>query len=710
MRIKSVLGACAVTAVGAAVALAVLPQQGGVVDLLSQSNLRIDGAAPRDAAGFAVAAAGDVNGDGRGDVILGAPDARNNARDYSGSTYVIFGQPVPTNVDLVNLGAAGFRIDGSDGFDNSGRSVAGIGDINGDGRAEIAIGAPGADNGVLANAGAVYVIFGSATPTKVDARTLGAAGFRIIGDEDGGQLGTSVAAAGDVNGDGRPDLVIGAPGRNVNGNNSGAAYVIYGQAAPTSIDLVNPLGGAGLRIAGQTANDEAGSAVSGAGDTNGDGRADVIVGAPGADNNARNNSGSAYVVYGQAAPADVNLALPLGAAGFRIDGPTSNDDAGESVGDAGDVNLDGRGDVVVGAPFAGNGGTAYVIFGQPGAQANVDLANIGSVGYRIDGALNGDHTGVSVDGVGDVNADGRPDVVVGADDSDSNLRNLSGTAHVVFGQATVNPVSLAALATSGYRADGAAVEDHAGRRVSAAGDVNGDGRPDVLIGAEQADNNDRFDSGSVYLLFGYGPPQVAYGPIAGTVEEPLIAVGPTIARTGPATFAIVPPLRKGLTLDPTTGVIAGNSTIGGSTNHTVTMTDLVGPVSTAITVRLNRCDVLRRGTKRANVLRGTAASEQMLGLGGNDQILGNNGQDCMFGGAGNDVLAGGRGNDTLNGGDGNDTLIPGPGADVIIGGAGNDTVNARDKVIETIRCGAGVDTATVDRKDVTIGCEVVRRS
>ncbi len=153
MRIKSVLGACAVTAVGAAVALAVLPQQGGVVDLLSQSNLRIDGAAPRDAAGFAVAAAGDVNGDGRGDVILGAPDARNNARDYSGSTYVIFGQPVPTNVDLVNLGAAGFRIDGSDGFDNSGRSVAGIGDINGDGRAEIAIGAPGTDNGVLANAG-----------------------------------------------------------------------------------------------------------------------------------------------------------------------------------------------------------------------------------------------------------------------------------------------------------------------------------------------------------------------------------------------------------------------------------------------------------------------------------------------------------------------------------------------------------------------------
>jgi Ca2+-binding RTX toxin-like protein len=281
---------------------------------------------------------------------------------------------------------------------------------------------------------------------------------------------------------------------------------------------------------------------------------------------------------------------------------------------------------------------------------------------------------------------------------------------VVFGQATVTPVSLAALATGGYRADGAAIEDHAAHAVAAAGDINGDGRPDVLIGAEHADNNDRFDSGSVYLLFGYGPPQVAYPPIAGTVEEPLIAVGPTIARTGPATFAIAPPLRKGLTFDTATGVIAGMTTVGGSTNHTVTMTDLVGAAQTAFTVRLNRCDVVRRGTKRANVLRGTAASEQMLGLGGNDRILGNNGQDCIFGGAGNDILAGGRGNDTLNGGGGNDTLIPGPGADVIIGGAGNDTVNARDKVRETIRCGAGVDTATVDRKDVTIGCELVRRS
>ena len=399
---------------------------------------------------------------------------------------------------------------------------------------------------------------------------------------------------------------------------------------------------------------------------------------------------------------------PLGAAGFRIDGPTSNDAAGQSVADAGDVNLDGRGDVIVGAPFAGNGGAAYVVFGQA-APADVPLLTLGTAGYRIDSALNGDHTGVSVDGVGDVNADGRPDVIVGADDADTNLRNLSGSSHVVFGKATTTPVSLSALAGGGFRIDGAAIEDHSGRVVSAAGDINGDGRPDILVGAEHADNNDRSDSGSAYVIFGYGPPQVAYGPIGGTVEENLIPVGPTIARTGPAAFTIAPPLRTGLVLDPATGVISGTTTIGGQTTHTVTMTDLAGAATTTIIVRQNRCDVVRRGTSKANTLRGTNASDQLIGLGGNDRLLGGGGQDCLLGGAGNDNLVGAAGNDTLNGGEGNDILSPGPGADVIIGGGGNDTITARDKVRETIRCGGGIDTATVDRTDVTIGCEVVSR-
>jgi len=704
VKARSAFLACVVAAAGAAVAAAVLPQQNGTVDLLTQANVRLDGAAPQDFSASAVAA-GDVNGDGRSDVIIGAPDARNNSRGGSGSVYVVFGQPAPTNVDLVNLGTAGFRIDGAGGGDQAGSAVA-AGDINGDGRADVIIGAPRTDTATLFDAGSVYVVFGSATPAKVDLASLGAGGFRIDGDENSAFLGSSVASAGDVNGDGRGDIVLGAPGRNANGNDSGAAYVIYGQAASASIDLLNPLGGAGYRILGPTPADEAGSSVSGAGDVNADGRADVIVGVPNAGNNGRAGSGSAYVIYGQPAPADVNLSAPFG--GYQIDGPTANDAAGLSVGDAGDVNGDARADVIVGAPFAGNGGFAYVIFGQP-APANVDLLNVGAAGFRIDGALSGDRAGIRVDGVGDVNADGRPDVIVGADDSDTNLRNLSGSAHVVYGKASTTNVSLSALASGGYRIDGAATDDHAGSAVGAAGDINGDGRPDVIVGAADANNNDRFDSGSAYVVFGFGPPQVAYGPIGGTVEQALIPVGPTIARTGPAAFAISPPLRRGLALDAATGTIFGRSTVAGASTHTVTMTDLVGQAQTTIIVRLNRCDVVRRGNNRANTIRGSSASEQIIGLRGHDRLFGNGGQDCLLGGPGNDVLNGGPGNDTLTGGLGNDTLNPGAGADVINGGVGNDKINARDRVRETIRCGTGVDTATVDRTDVAIGCEVTIR-
>jgi Ca2+-binding RTX toxin-like protein len=280
---------------------------------------------------------------------------------------------------------------------------------------------------------------------------------------------------------------------------------------------------------------------------------------------------------------------------------------------------------------------------------------------------------------------------------------------VVYGKPSTTNVSLSALASGGYRIDGAATDDHAGSAVGAAGDINGDGRPDVIVGAADANNNDRFDSGSAYVVFGFGPPQVAYGPIAGTVEQAIIPVRPTIARTGPAAFAINPPLRKGLALDAATGTIFGRSTVAGSSSHTVTMTDLVGQAQTTIIVRLNRCDVVRRGNNRANTIRGSSASEQIIGLRGHDRLFGNGGQDCLLGGPGNDTLNGGPGNDTLTGGLGNDTLNPGAGADVINGGAGNDRINARDRVRETIRCGTGVDNATVDRTDVAIGCEVTIR-
>jgi hypothetical protein len=234
-----------------------------------------------------------------------------------------------------------------------------------------------------------------------------------------------------VNGDGRSDVLVGVQ--------SGPSYVVFGKPDTATVDLT-ALGGRGFVIDG-----EAGDPVAAAGDVNADGLQDVIVGAPYAANNGREESGSAYVVFGTRAPTDVDIG-DLGTRGFRIDGAAAGDHAGTSIAAAGDVNGDGRRDLVVGAPQTdnsgrSNAGSAYVLFG-PFSGANVDLAALGDRGFRIDGAAVGDRTGDSVAGPGDVNGDGRSDVVVGADYADSNGRVDSGSAYVVFGKPSTSTVVL----------------------------------------------------------------------------------------------------------------------------------------------------------------------------------------------------------------------------------------------------------------------------
>ena len=408
------------------------------VDLLTQANITLDGAAENDRSGSSVAGAGDVNGDGKADVIIGAPRADPNGSN-SGSSYVVYGSGTPTDIDLNYLGAAGFRIDGAAANDRSGSSVAGAGDVNGDGKADVIIGAPNADNNSRTNSGSSYVVYGSATPTDIDLlNPLGVAGFRIDGAAADDNSGSSVAGAGDVNGDGKADVIIGAWSAGNNGRDgSGSSYVVYGSAAPTNIDLFNSLGVAGFRIDGAAADDRSGASVAGAGDVNGDGKADVIIGAPTAGNNGRTNSGSSYVVYGSASPTTVDL-NSLGAAGFRIDGAAEYNFSGSLVAGAGDVNGDGKADVIIGAPDASNNGrdnsgSSYVVYGSA-TPTDIDLLNpLGAAGFRIDGAAANDRSGSSVAGAGDVNGDGGADVIIGAPLADNNGRNNSGSSYVVYG-------------------------------------------------------------------------------------------------------------------------------------------------------------------------------------------------------------------------------------------------------------------------------------
>ncbi|HET9322326.1 MAG TPA: integrin alpha [Gaiellaceae bacterium] len=507
-----------------------LPQRTRSVDFLQRGNLiRIDGAAEGDNAGVSVAGAGDVNGDGRADVVVGAHFADNNSRADSGSASIVFGRATPRTVDLARLGQAGIRIDGAAAGDLAGWSVAGAGDVNADGRADVLVGARGADTNDRAGSGSAYVVFGRAAPGVVDLAALGPAGFRIDGAAAGDEAGGSVAGAGDLNGDGRADVLVGARLAGNNGREfSGSAYVVFGRAAPKTVDLAALGQQEGFRIDGAAADDLAGHSVAAAGDVNGDGRGDTLVGTRYARNNGREFSGSAYIVFGRAAPQNVDLAA-LGQAGFRIDGAAAGDFAAGSVADAGDMNGDGRADVLVGARGADNNGrlgsgSAYVVFGKA-TPGTIDLTALGSAGFRIDGAASSDRAGYSVAGAGDPNGDGRADVLVGAHYARNNGRRFSGSAYLVFGKATPGNLDLAALGPGGFRIDGAAVGDGVGWSVSGAGDVNADGRADVLAGAPDADNNGRLDSGSAYVVFGKAGP--------GTVDLDITAPALRVAVRSP---------------------------------------------------------------------------------------------------------------------------------------------------------------------------------
>jgi hypothetical protein len=568
-----------------------LPQQLGHVELASQANVVIEGAGASDGAGDSVAGAGDVNGDGLDDVVVGAPGARNNGRTNSGSAYVVFGRETPGEVDLAALGAGGFRIDGAAVNDRAGYAVAGVGDMNGDGRADVLVGAHAADPGGRSNAGSAYVVYGKPTAAPVDLAALGSQGFRIDGATPTERAGWAVAAAGDANGDGRPDVLVGAAFADNNGRqSSGSAYVVFGRATTTTVDLA-ALGDQGFRIDGAAPQDFTAEAIAEAGDLNGDGLGDVLVGATFADPSGRPNAGSAYVVYGKRTAEPVDLAR-LGSQGFRIDGAAPGDGAGAAVA-AGDLDADGRTDLVVGSVFAdANGrqgsGSAHVVLAP---QTRVDLAAVGDDVLRIDGAAPLDFAGGSLAAPGDVNGDARADLLLGAVLADGEDTD-SGSAYVVQLTGSTAAVDLAALGGRGFRMDGAGVGDRAGESVSAAGDVNGDGRPDVLVGAPQSAAAGRVGSGSAYVVYGFGAPELRYAPLVATAGRALKPRGPTLLRrTGPARFSISDRLPAGLRFDRATGFVSGTPvTFARRTVYTVTLRDLTGSIRAplAISVRDTR--------------------------------------------------------------------------------------------------------------------------
>lgn len=483
---------------------AVLLVAGSLIDVARAGTMAIDLRSEYDVRIWSARAAhavGDVNGDDIPDLYVRGPWGR----------WVVFGQrPMSRRIKLRTFDGPGFEILGMRVWAAS-EDVAAAGDVNGDGLDDIIFGRGDADNNWRSGSGSAYVVFGKTDSDPVDLDSFngilpGDAGFRIDGAAGGHRAGESVAGLGDVNGDRLDDVVVGAPP-------AGAAYAVFGKTDTKPVDLSSigswEAGTRGFRISTNAPRDDEGLAVAGAGDVNGDEIPDIVVGI----RVRPKTSGDAYVVFGKSDGSPVNTREP-GGWGFKIEGFYRRSHTGFAVTAADDVNGDGLDDVLVSAPVlnAMKAGSVYVVFGKTDTQT-VDLAEVAAgscCGFGIHGPSPHEEffrpplTGLTVDGIGDINGDGLDDVVVDAPYASFNGRYLSGSVFVVHGKKGFRTIELEQIGNRGFRVDGDVYDKLS--HVGGLGDFDGDGVPDIVMAAEgmpgERDRLGRDAAGAAYILYG----------------------------------------------------------------------------------------------------------------------------------------------------------------------------------------------------------------
>ncbi|MBN4006631.1 tandem-95 repeat protein [Nostoc sp. LPT] len=710
-------------------------------DLNGSNGFVIKGINQRDRSGISVSSAGDFNGDGFDDVIIGALGA--------GQSYVVFGKSsgFVANLKLSDLnGSNGFAINGSGGF-----SVSNAGDINGDGFDDVIIGAAFASDN--------YVVFGrsSGFGTSFDISTLnGSNGFAIEGIEYDRSI--SVSSAGDINGDGFDDVIIKTP-------TAAKSYVVFGSNSgfKASLDLSTLNGSNGFVIQGiNPFNEQSNSFVSDAGDINGDGFDDLIIGASSASANGKTYAGQSYVVFGKSSAfaASFNLSDLNGSNGFAINGTDAFKRLGFSVSSAGDINGDGFDDLIIGAGtrgvFGNFIGNSYVVFGSSsGFGASLNLFDLnGNNGFAINSISN--DSGFSVSSAGDFNGDGFDDLIIGAPSAFANGKSYAGQSYVVFGKSSGFAASfnLSTLnGSNGLAINGIDEADLTGSSVSSAGDLNGDGFDDLIIGAAASSLRGPDGVGDSYVLFGFATP-TASADIASTKEDTAVNIlaSPILSKytdfdgdtlsitsfTNPAKGTLT--FNNNGTLSNTSDdyfIYTPNTNYNGTDSFTYTVNDGNGGAINGtfnLTINsVNDAPIAVNDTVRD--AENTAVSIQAKTLLASDRdidstslsitsvsaathgtaVLKNNGTpsnsaddlivftpttgfsgaasfnytisdgqltstakvtvqvgDRLFGGNCNDVFHGTPGNDYLSGGNGNDLLSGGLGSDILTGGNGHD--------------------------------------
>lgn len=457
-----------------------------LVGTLLDAELVLVGESAEDYAGYWVSSAGDVNGDGLGDVLVGAYN-EDQAGGSAGAAYLLLGGLL-SKPDASVLSSADYKILGEGAGDWAGFTVA-HGDIDGDGLSDLLVGAYGVqDRGPLT--GAAYVLLGRSLGSD-PVISLADADYRILGEEQNDFAGYALSSAGDVDGDGLDDILIGASGHDAGGINAGAGYIVLASSlgSERSIDL----SGADYKLVGEAPDNWAGYSVSEAGDVDGDGLGDILLGAD-VDYGGR-ESHAAYLVLGRSLGGE--RLIDLSNADYILTGESSYDYASQ-VSTAGDVDGDGLSDILIGAAgvdFGGPGaGAAYLVLGGSlGAQRTMSLA---AADYVFIGESPGDQAGGAVADAGDVDGDGLSDFVIGAHHFRSEYP-LQGAAYLVLG-GSLGILSEIQLSEVDYRLVGGSAHDYAGASVSGAGDVDGDGLSDVIVGSYRGPDW----SGAAYIVTG----------------------------------------------------------------------------------------------------------------------------------------------------------------------------------------------------------------